>query len=71
MRKQRAIWRGNYDERCASISALVRERAKTGELVGDGTSTATILVHAIFADGLRNIAWSAAWTGPDRLRSKP
>ena len=25
---------------------------KTGELVGDGTSTATVLAHAIFADGV-------------------
>lgn len=33
---------------------------KTGELVGDGTSTATILAHAIFADGLRNVVAGAS-----------
>jgi chaperonin GroEL (HSP60 family) len=36
---------------------MLREAAeKTGDAVGDGTSTATVLAHAIFADGLRNIA---------------
>lgn len=33
---------------------------KTGEMVGDGTSTATILAHAIFADGLRNVVAGAS-----------
>jgi chaperonin GroEL len=33
---------------------------KTGELVGDGTSTATILAHAIYADGLRNVVAGAS-----------
>ena len=33
---------------------------KTGELVGDGTSTATILAHAIYADGLRNVTAGAS-----------
>jgi chaperonin GroEL len=33
---------------------------KTGELVGDGTSTATVLAHAIFADGLRNVVAGAS-----------
>ena len=35
---------------------MLREAAeRTSDAVGDGTSTATILAHAIFADGLRNI----------------
>lgn len=40
---------------------MMREAAeRTGETVGDGTSTATLLAHAIFADGLRNIAAGAS-----------
>ncbi len=40
---------------------MLREAAeKTGELVGDGTSTSTILAHAIFADGLRNVTAGAS-----------
>ena len=35
---------------------MLRQAAeKTSDLVGDGTSTATILAHAIFADGVRNV----------------
>ena len=35
---------------------MMRQAAeKTGDAVGDGTSTATILAQAIFADGLRNV----------------
>ena len=35
---------------------MLRQAAeKTGDMVGDGTSTATILAHAIFADGVRNV----------------
>ena len=33
---------------------------RTGDQVGDGTSTATILAHAIFAEGVRNIAAGAS-----------
>jgi chaperonin GroEL len=33
---------------------------RTGEMVGDGTSTSTILAHAILADGVRNIAAGAS-----------
>jgi chaperonin GroEL len=33
---------------------------KTGELVGDGTSTATVLAHSIFADGVRNVVAGAS-----------
>jgi chaperonin GroEL len=40
---------------------MLREAAeRTSEAVGDGTSTSTILAHAIFADGLRNIAAGAS-----------
>ena len=35
---------------------MLRQAAeKTSDVVGDGTSTATILAHAIFADGVRNV----------------
>jgi chaperonin GroEL len=40
---------------------MMREAAEqTGDKVGDGTSTATILAHAIFADGVRNLAVDAS-----------
>jgi len=39
---------------------MLREAAeKTGEMVGDGTSTATILAHAIFSEGVRNVVAGA------------
>ncbi len=40
---------------------MLRQAAeKTGDAVGDGTSTATILAHAIFADGTRNVVAGAS-----------
>jgi chaperonin GroEL len=40
---------------------MMRQAAeKTGDLVGDGTSTSTILAHAIFAEGLRNVVAGAS-----------
>jgi chaperonin GroEL len=40
---------------------MLRQAAeKTGEAVGDGTSTATILAHAILADGIRNVVAGAS-----------
>ena len=40
---------------------MIREAAeRTGEAVGDGTSTSSILAHAIFAEGLHNIAAGAS-----------
>jgi chaperonin GroEL len=40
---------------------MLRQAAeKTGELVGDGTSTSTILAHAMFADGVRNVVAGAS-----------
>lgn len=40
---------------------MLRQAAeKTGENVGDGTSTSTLLAHAIFADGIRNVVAGAS-----------
>ena len=40
---------------------MLREAAeRTGDVVGDGTTTATLLAHAIYADGLRNLAAGAS-----------
>jgi chaperonin GroEL len=40
---------------------MIRQAAeRTGEAVGDGTSTSTILAHAIFADGARNVVAGAS-----------
>ncbi|MEX2354038.1 MAG: chaperonin GroEL [Gammaproteobacteria bacterium] len=39
---------------------MLRQAAeKTGTAVGDGTSTSTLLAHAIFADGVRNVVAGA------------
>ncbi len=40
---------------------MLRQAAeRTGERVGDGTSTATVLAHALFADGVRNVTAGAS-----------
>ena len=40
---------------------VLREAAvRTGDVVGDGTTTATLLAHTIFAEGLRNVAAGAS-----------
>ncbi len=40
---------------------MLRQAAeKTGDVVGDGTSTATVLAQAIYADGVRNVAAGAS-----------
>jgi len=40
---------------------MLRQAAeKTGEAVGDGTSTSTVLAHAIFSDGVRNVVAGAS-----------
>jgi len=40
---------------------MLRQAAeKTGDAVGDGTSTATILAHTIFSEGVRNVAAGAS-----------
>ncbi|MEY3172668.1 MAG: 60 kDa chaperonin [Planctomycetota bacterium] len=43
---------------------MLREAAeKTGEAVGDGTTTATLLAQEIYADAVRNLAAGASGTG--------
>jgi chaperonin GroEL len=40
---------------------MIRQAAeRTGETVGDGTSTATVLAHALFAEGVRNVVAGAS-----------
>jgi chaperonin GroEL len=40
---------------------VLREAAaRTGEAVGDGTTTSTLLAHAIYSEGLRNVAAGAS-----------
>ncbi|WP_242392416.1 chaperonin GroEL [Anaeromyxobacter oryzisoli] len=40
---------------------MIREAAeRTGEVVGDGTTTATLLAHAIYLEGVRNVAAGAS-----------
>jgi chaperonin GroEL len=40
---------------------VLRQAAeKTGDVVGDGTSTSTILAHSILADGIRNVVAGAS-----------
>ena len=40
---------------------MIRQAAeRTGDAVGDGTSTSAILAHAIFADGSRNVVAGAS-----------
>src|SRR5512145_2269646 len=40
---------------------MLRQAAeRTGDAVGDGTSTATLLAHAIFTDGVRNVTAGAS-----------
>ncbi len=40
---------------------MIREAAeRTGDAVGDGTTTATLLAHAILAEGVRNVAAGAS-----------
>ncbi|MGO9005139.1 MAG: chaperonin GroEL [Beijerinckiaceae bacterium] len=45
-----------------NLGAQVLKQAaeRTGDIVGDGTSTSTILAHAIFADGVRNVTAGAS-----------
>ena len=40
---------------------MIRQAAeRTGESVGDGTSTSTVLAHAIYAEGVRNVTAGAS-----------
>ncbi|MFI5011257.1 MAG: chaperonin GroEL [Hyphomicrobiales bacterium] len=42
------------------VQVLRQAAEKTGDVVGDGTSTSTILAHAIFSDGSRNVVAGAS-----------
>jgi chaperonin GroEL len=52
----------NLQDAEENLGAQVLRQAaeKTGEVVGDGTSTSTILAHAILADGVRNVVAGAS-----------
>ncbi len=40
---------------------MIRQAAeRTGEIVGDGTTTSAVLAHAMYAEGLRNVAAGAS-----------
>ena len=42
-------------------AAMLKEAAvRTGDVVGDGTTTATLLAHAILAEGVRNVVAGAS-----------
>jgi chaperonin GroEL len=43
-----------------AVQTLRQAAEKTNEAVGDGTSTSTLLAHAIFADGVRNVVAGAS-----------
>ncbi len=47
-------------EQNLGVQMLRQVAEKTGEAVGDGTSTSTILAHAIFAEGHRNVVAGAS-----------
>jgi chaperonin GroEL len=42
------------------VQVLRQAAEKTGDAVGDGTSTSTILAHAMLADGVRNVVAGAS-----------
>lgn len=42
-----------------AVQVLRQAAERTGEMVGDGTSTATVLAYGIYADGARNVAAGA------------
>jgi chaperonin GroEL len=42
------------------VQMLRQAAERTGDAVGDGTSTATILAHALYADGVRNVTAGAS-----------
>ncbi|MEK8082462.1 chaperonin GroEL [Pseudomonas sp. XK-1] len=52
----------NLEDPEESLGAqMLRQAAvRTGDAVGDGTSTSTVLAHAIFADGVRNVVAGAS-----------
>ncbi|MDA8363909.1 MAG: chaperonin GroEL [Gammaproteobacteria bacterium] len=52
----------DFEDPEENLGAQVLRQAaeKTADTVGDGTSTATILAHAMFADGIRNVVAGAS-----------
>jgi chaperonin GroEL len=52
----------NLEDPEENLGAQVLRQAaeKTSDAVGDGTSTSTVLAHAIFADGVRNVVAGAS-----------
>lgn len=42
------------------VRALRQAAERTGEAVGDGTTTATLLAHAMFSEGVRNVVAGAS-----------
>ena len=42
------------------VQMLRQAAVNTGEAVGDGTSTSTVLAHAILSDGIRNVVAGAS-----------
>jgi chaperonin GroEL len=42
------------------VQVLKEAAERTGDAVGDGTSTATVLAHALFAEGVHNVAAHAS-----------
>src|SRR3990167_3498215 len=52
----------NLEDPEESLGAqMLRQAAvRTGDAVGDGTSTSTVLAHAIFSDGVRNVVAGAS-----------
>ncbi len=42
------------------VQVLRQAAEKTGDLVGDGTSTSTVLAHSILAEGIRNVVAGAS-----------
>lgn len=51
----------SLEDKCENMGAqMVKEVAsKTGDIAGDGTTTATVLAEAIYTEGLRNVAAGA------------
>jgi len=48
------------DEEDLGARVLRQAAERTGDAVGDGTTTATLLAHSMFADGLKNVAAGAS-----------